>query len=188
MARAGALAERATFLDPSDARGFTIAGHVQAYRYCETNVAIELHERALALNPNLPLAWALSGLAFTYAGQFDEAIRRISRARALSPFDPQSVFFNMALMIPHLQRGEYETVVELGRQAQALNPSLTATYKLALAALGHLGRLKEAAAARAKLLQLDPKFSVCEAVARSPMPPEDNAIYAQGLRLSGLPE
>jgi TolB-like protein len=188
IARAGELAERATLLDPSDARGFTIAGHVRAYLYRETNAAIELHARALALNPNLPLAWALSGLAFTYAGQYDEAIRRISRARALSLFDPQSGFFDMALMIPHLQRGEYETVVELGRQAQALNPSLTATYKVALAALGHLGRLKEAAVVRAKLLQLDSRFSVREALARSPMPPEDNAIYAQGLRLSGLPE
>jgi TolB-like protein len=188
MARAGELAERAMLLDPSEARGFTIAAHVRAYIYRETSAAIELHERALGLNPNLPLAWALSGLAFTYAGHYDEAIRRICRARALSPFDPQSVFFDMALMIPHLQRGEYETVVELGRQAQALNPSLTATYKLALAALGHLSRLREAAVVRARLLQLDPRFSVSEALARSPMQPEDNAIYGQGLRLAGLPE
>ena len=47
-------------LDPFDARGLTIAGHVRAFLHRRLREAIALHERALSLNPNLAMAWALS--------------------------------------------------------------------------------------------------------------------------------
>jgi len=189
MARAGDLAGRAITLDPSDARCLTIAGHVRAYLDHRIDEALALHERALSLNPNLPLAWAFSGLAHAYAGLHEEAIRRIHRARHLSPLDPHGFFFDMALMMPHLLRGDFETVVELGRRALELNPALTSTYKGMLAALGHLGRTDEAAAVGARLLRLDPAFRVTDTVARTPLVrAEDRALYAEGLRRAGLPE
>jgi TolB-like protein len=186
--RAAEHATRAMMLDPSDARGFTIAGHVRAFFNRDPEAAVELHGRALGLNPNLPLAWALSGLAYTCLGKHDEAIRRISRSRLLSPFDPQRPFFDMSLMISHLARGDDETALELGRQALALQPSLKATYKGMLAALGHLGRKQEAAVLHSKLLALHPGFCVREALARSPLRAEDKARYVAGLRLAGLRE
>jgi tetratricopeptide (TPR) repeat protein len=186
--RAAEHAARAMMLDPSDARGLTIAGHVRAFLNHDPEAAVELHGRALALNPDLPLAWALSGLAYTCLGKHDEAIRRISRARLLSPFDPQRSLVDMSLMISHLARGDDETALELGRQALVLQPSLKATYKGMLAALGHLGRKQEAAALHSKLLQLHLGFWVREALARSPLRAEDNARYAAGLGLAGLRE
>lgn len=189
MARAGQLAERAVALDPSDARALTIAGHVRAFLHHQVNEAIELHERALSLNPYLSLAWVFSGMAQSYAGHHEEAIRRIQRARRLSPFDPYSSVFDMALMIPHLARGEYEMVVEIGRRATALNPGLSSTQKGYLAALGHLGRTEEQAVIRERLLRLEPSFSVREALLRSPLVrDEDRLRYAEGLRRAGLPE
>jgi tetratricopeptide (TPR) repeat protein len=189
MARAGDLAGRAIALDPSDARALTIAGHVRAYLGYRVDEALALHERALSLNPNLPIAWALSGIAHTYAGLHEEAIRRIHRARHLSPLDPHFFFFDMALMMPHLLRSDFETVVELGHRALDLNPALTSTYKGMLAALGHLGRIEEAAAVAARLLRLDPGFRTSETVARTPLVrAEDRALYAEGLRRAGLPE
>ena len=189
MARAGQLADRAVALDPSDARALTIAGHVRAFLHRQLDEAIQLHERALSLNPNLSLAWVFSGMAQSYAGHHEEAIRRIHRARRLSPFDPYSFVFDMALMIPHLARGEYEMVVELGRRATGLNPALSSTQKGYLAALGHLGRTEEQEMVRERLLRLEPGFSVREALLRSPLVREqDRRRYAEGLRLAGLPE
>ena len=60
MEEAGQHAERAVVLDPFDARGLTIAGHVRAFLHRRLREAIALHERALSLNPNLAMAWALS--------------------------------------------------------------------------------------------------------------------------------
>lgn len=189
MRRAGELAERAVSLDRSDARALSIAGHVRAFLHRDVDAAIQLHEQALSLNPCLPMAWVFSGMANSYAGNHEEAIRRIHKARRLSPFDPHSFFFDMALMIPHLARGEYEMVVELGRRATALNPGLSSTQKGYLSALGHLRRTEEQVVVRERLLRLEPSFSLREALKRSPLlRDEDRVRYVEGLRLAGLPE
>jgi DNA-binding SARP family transcriptional activator/TolB-like protein len=187
--RAGELAERAVTLDRGDARALALVGHVRGFLDKRPEEACALHERAISLNPNLPLAWCFSGVANGYLGRHEEAIARITHAQRLSPHDPHAFFFEMALMVPHLLRGAFETVVMLGRRAIELNPSFSSTYKGYLAALGHLGRDGEAAGVRARLLTLEPAFSIRNAVERSPMMrPEDLALYAEGLRRAGLRE
>ncbi|MCX7377999.1 MAG: BTAD domain-containing putative transcriptional regulator [Alphaproteobacteria bacterium] len=188
MARAGTLAERAVRLDPADARALTIAGHVRAFLHRDVHGAMELHDRALGLNPNLPLAWAFSGLAESYRGRHEEAIRRIAQARRLSPFDPNAFFYDTALMVPHLMLRRFGPVVEMGRRAVALNPTLSSTYKLLLSALGHLGEAAEAASVRERLYRLEPGYSLTQAAARSTFQRrEDDGIFLEGLRLAGLP-
>lgn len=187
--RACLLAERAVTLDPSDARALSLAGHVRGFLDRKPREALPLHERALAINPNLALAWCLSGLAHCYIGELDEAIGRISHAKALSPYDPHGFFFDMALIMAHLLRHEHELAVEVGRRAVELNPIFSSSYKGLLAALGHLGRDAEARAVCARLLELEPGFTVADAVRRSPLTrSEDLAHYADGLRRAGLPE
>ena len=63
------MSQQAVILDPGDARGFTVAGHVRAFLHKDAEAALWLHERAIALNPNLALAWCYSGLAHCYLGQ-----------------------------------------------------------------------------------------------------------------------
>jgi tetratricopeptide (TPR) repeat protein len=188
MARAGALAERAVRLDPADARALTIAGHVRAFLHRDVDGAMELHDRALGLNPNLPLAWAFSGLAESYRGRHAEAIRRIAQARKLSPFDPNAFYYDTALMVPHLMLRHFTEVVEMGRRAVALNPTLSSTYKLLLSALGHLGARDEAAGVRERLYALEPGYSLTQAAARSTFrQASDEVLFLEGLRLAGLP-
>jgi DNA-binding SARP family transcriptional activator/TolB-like protein len=185
--RGADLAERAVTLDSGDARAVTLAGHVRGFLGKQPEEASALHERALSLNPNLALAWCFSGLAHSYLGRHDEAIRRIHQAVQLSPSDPHLFFFNMAMVMPHLLRGDFERAVEIGRQAVELNPWFSSSHKGYLAALGHLGRLPEAAQILTRLLALEPGFSVAEAIKRSPIgAPDDIATYAEGLRKAGL--
>jgi TolB-like protein len=187
--RAGNLAQQAIALDPGDARGFTVAGHIEAFLRRRAEDGLSLHERAIALNPNLALAWCYSGLAHSYLGQHTDAVRHIERARRLSPHDPHGFFFDMALVMPFLLSGDYEIAAQLGRRARHSHPGLSSTYKGLLAALGYLGLADEAAALREKLLELEPQFSVREAVSRSPLQREDDLErYADGLRLAGIPE
>ena len=186
-ARCWELTQRAIQLDPSDARALTVAGHVQAFLHRDLEGALALHERALAANPNLPLAWAFSGLAHIYAGRPDEGTRRIGQARSLSPFDPHGFFFDAGFMLSHLVRAEDEEVVRIGRGAIQLNQSFSSLRKVQLAALGHLGRGDEAVRMRTELLRLEPDFTVAEALRRSPLVrAQDRDRYAAGLRLAGL--
>ncbi len=189
MEKAGELAERAIVLDPFDARGLAISGHVRAFLHSRLREAMVLHERALSLNPNLAMAWALSAVTCAYAGDLDEAERRNNRYKKLSPLDPHAFFFDAFFVLIHLMKRDYETAVEVGRTVTQLNPAFTAGYKPYLAALGHLHRDQEAATIRRRLLQLEPDFTIERFLENNPMEREsDKMHYAEGLRLAGIRE
>jgi DNA-binding SARP family transcriptional activator/TolB-like protein len=189
MERAGDLAERAIVLDPFDARGLTISGHVRAFLHRRLREAMVLHERALALNPNLAMAWALSAMTYAYAGDPDEAESRLKRYKLLSPLDPHAFVFDGFFGVIHLMRHEYESAVEVGRSISQLNPSFSATYRSYLAALGHLRRDQEAAIIRRRLLALEPDFTIERFLQSNSMEREgDKMHFAEGLRLAGIRE
>ena len=189
MAEAGRLAERAIQIDSFDARALTIAGHVDAFLHHRLNEAASLHERALSLNPNLAMAWALSSVTHAYMGDIDEAERRNARYKRLSPLDPCAFVFDGFFTIIHLLKRDYESAVAAGRTATLMNPLLSAGFKPYLAALGHLGRRQEAAIALRRLFTVEPGFSVQRFLSTSPFAREsDRENYAQGLRLAGVPE
>jgi DNA-binding SARP family transcriptional activator len=186
-AQAGVLADRAVTLDPNDARGLTMSGHVRAFLGKRPEEGIALHQRALSLNPNLPMAWAFCGLAHSYLGRHDEAIRSIGKAQRLSPFDPHGFFFDMALIMPYLLKRDHEAALRIGRRAIELNPGFSSSYKGVLSALGHLGRAAEATDVLARLLTLEPRLTLDDAIGRSPiLQPDDREHYAEGLRRGGL--
>lgn len=190
MQRAGELAERAVSLDPGCARALAIAAYVRSFLlHKDIAETIALHERSLALNPNLPFAWAVSAVSLSYAGEHRTAVEHALQARRLSPFDPHGFFFDNTLMMPSLMLGDFETVAVAGQRALAMNPTMSSTCKGLLSALGHLGRVAEAADVKARLLRLEPHFTLAQASTRSALRrPADLAIYLSGLRKAGLPE
>jgi DNA-binding SARP family transcriptional activator/TolB-like protein len=186
---AGRLAERAIVLDPFDARALTIAGHVRAFLHHRLREAASLHERALSLNPNLAMAWALSAVTCAYAGEAEEAERRNNRYKRLSPMDPHAFFFDAFFVLIHLLKRDYESAIEAGRMTSQINPSFTGSYKPYLAALGHLHRDQEAAAVRRRLIAIEPDFTIARFLATTPLERDsDRFHYAEGLRLAGIPE
>jgi DNA-binding SARP family transcriptional activator/TolB-like protein len=189
MIEAGEHAERAIILDPYDARALAIAGHVRAFLHRRLREAVALHDRALSLNPNLAMAWALSAIAFAYMGDADEAERRNNRYKKLSPLDPHAFFFDAFFILIHLLKRDYESAVATGRSVIEMNPSFSATYKPYLAALGHLGRVQEAAVVRRRLMAIEPDFTIERFIATTPLERKsDREHYAEGLRRAGLPE
>jgi len=189
MQAAGDLAERAIVLDSFDARGLSISGHVRAFLNRRLDEAKALHERALTLNPNLAMAWALSAVTYAYAGDPEEAERRARRYKKLSPLDPHAFFFDAFFVLIHLMKRNYEAAVEIGRSVSQLNPAFSAGYKPYLAALGHLRRDQEAAMIRQRLLAIEPDFTIERFLDSTPMEREaDRLHYAEGLRLAGVRE
>jgi DNA-binding SARP family transcriptional activator/TolB-like protein len=189
MQKGGELAERAIMLDSFDARALTIAGHVRAFLHRRLREAAALHERALSLNPNLAMAWALSAVTYAYMGDTDEAESRNLRYKKLSPFDPYAFMFDSFFTLIHLLKRDYESAVAVGRAQTQMAPSLSAGFKPYIAALGHLGRTQEATVARRRLLAMEPEFTVERYILSSPLEREaDKQHFAEGLRLAGIPE
>jgi len=182
-------AERAVTLDPQDAKGLTIAGHIRAYLHHRIREGVALHERALTLNPNLAMAWAFSGLAYLYLGDWKEGDRRLMRYKQLSPMDPSAFHYDVGFSLVALMKRDYEGAVASGRTVSEMNPAFSAACKPYLAALGHLGQLQEAAVVRRRLLAIDPGFTIETHLKNTPFErTQDREHFAQGLRLAGIPD
>lgn len=134
--RGAMLAEQAVTLDSTDARALTLAGHVRGFLGKRPAEGCSLHDSAIALNPNLALAWCFSGLAHSYMGLHGKALQRMYQAVRLSPSDPHLFFFDHALIMPHLLQSDFVTAAEIGRRAVELNPWFSSAYKGYLSALG----------------------------------------------------
>ncbi len=187
LARSEELASRAVALDPSDAQALAILGHVRAFLHHRVPEAVALYERALALNPNLPMAWVFSALTLSYRGEHAEALRRWERYKRLAPLHPHAFFFDAARLVPLLLLRRYEEVDAAARQVTALHAGFTFPYKAWLSALGHMGRRKEAGEVLAHLLTLEADFTLDKARERAPLRlPADLAIYIEGLKRAGL--
>lgn len=187
MAQAEAAARRAVMLDQSDAQALTVLGHVRAFLHHRVEEAVALHDRALAYNPNLAMAWSFSGMAHSYLGDHEEGLRRCQHYKRLAPLHPHAFFFDGGQLIPLLFLHRHEQVDAVAREVVLLHPSFSFPYKLWLPALGHLGRTEEAARVREALLAIEPDFSVAKALRRGPIQrAEDRDHYERGLRLAGL--
>ncbi len=185
---AGEAAERAVMLDPSDARGVSIAGHVKAYMLHDVEAALVLHARATALNPNLPIAWTLSACAHMYNGDHRTAVAHTETALSLSPSDPHVFFAEHVASTAHMFLGNLEAADSLAGSVLSAKPGHASALKVRVATLGLLRRRGDAADYIEQLRAQDPDVSIRTILARPPLRPHDVKIYAEGLRLAGVPE
>ena len=185
---AGVAADRAVVLDPMDSRGVTIAGHVKAYLLHDVEGALTLHQRAISLNPNLPIAWTLSAWSNIYMGDHQTAVAQAKMAESLSPSDPHVFFVEHAAMTAHMFLGELEEADALASSVLERKPGHASALKVRLAILGHLGRFEEAATCLAQLRAIDPLTNLERIIARPPLRRPDVQYYTEGLRRAGVVE
>jgi tetratricopeptide (TPR) repeat protein len=187
LAEAAQAAERAVTLDPRDARGLAVSGHVRGFLRHEVPEAVALCGRALEINPNLPMAQAFAGMAQAYAGELELARAHLSRALWLLPRNPHAFFAEAGLATVEMLRGEHARAVEIARGALQLQPRFTAALRAQIAALGHLGRVEEARPLIRDMLAIDPRFTLARFRAAIPYRRREQLDhFLRGLRLAGL--
>jgi DNA-binding SARP family transcriptional activator len=182
------LCLRAMELDPENSEAMGIYGHTLAWKK-EFDRAVQVFDRSLRVNPNLPYVWALSAATYSYIGQPAEALRRLNRYRDLAPFDPYFRFFEIFYETAYIFKRDYERAIVVGRRVVKAVPEFINAYKPVIASLGHLGRRKEAAPYVQKLLSLEPDFTIAKFGKAYPFKlVEDRDNYCKGLRLAGIPK
>jgi adenylate cyclase len=180
------LSRLALSVDDGDPETLGWAGLISAYMVGDSESAIEMADRAVALNPNSFLAWSSRGHVYRIAGLPEEALRSFERAIRMSPVDPRLhvTFLGMAQAFIELRR--FDEAIVASRKAQRKNSSFSPSYRCLASAFAHLGRDAEAREAAARLLQLDPAFTISAWIARGG---QSNAkLHIEGLRKAGLPE
>ena len=184
MEEATRLSRLALSVDENDPEALAIAGRMTGLSG-DFEAAIEMVDRAVALNPNSAEAWYRRGITYRQARQSEEAVRSIERAIRLSPVDPMiyHTFSAMALALIDLRR--FDEAVAVARKALRKNQPNSLIYRGLAAALAHLGREAEAREAAAHILELEPNFRISEMVARTSS--SQFHVYIDGLRMAGLP-
>lgn len=187
LAAAEHAAEQAILLDPRDARGLAIAGHVRGFLHHQIPEALALTRQALEINPALPAAWTFSGMAHAYAGELETGRRHLKRALALLPRNPHAFFTEAGLATVEMLLGNFEATLTIGRAVLQLQPRFTAALRAQIAALGHLGRAEEARPLVHAMLELDPGFTIPRFRQAAPyVRRRDMDHFLRGLRLAGM--
>jgi TolB-like protein/cytochrome c-type biogenesis protein CcmH/NrfG len=187
LSSAETLCRKAMEIDPHNAEALGIYAHTCAWKK-DFDAAVHYFDRSLRLNPNLAFIWALSAPTYCYIGEPTAALERLKRYRDLAPYDPYSCFFEGVYGMAYFFKGDYEQAVLVGRGAVKSNPEFSASYKALIAALGHLRRADEAKPYIAKLLSLEPHFTVAHHAKTYPFKrPQERRRYMRGLLLAGVP-
>jgi adenylate cyclase len=180
------LVRLALCLDDSDPEILARAAVISAFMVGDSESEIEMADRAVALNPNSFYAWHARGHVYRITGLPEEAVPSFERAMRMSPVDPRLhiTFGGMGLTL--IELGRFDEAIVAGKKALRQNPSYSVAYRCLASAFAHLGRDAEAREAVARLLEVDPAFTISAWIARGG---QSNAkLLIEGLRKAGLPE
>jgi adenylate cyclase len=173
-------------IDDDDSETLAQAAVVSTFMISDHESAIEMADRAVALNPNSFETWHARGWVYRNAGLPEEAIRSFERSVRVSPVDPllHRSFMGMATVL--IELGRFDEAIVATKKALRQNSSYAPAYRCFASAFAHLGRDAEAREAAAHVLEHDPAFTISAWIARGG---QSNAkLYIEGLRKAGLPE
>ncbi|HKS21010.1 MAG TPA: winged helix-turn-helix domain-containing protein [Bradyrhizobium sp.] len=171
-----------------DALALTFAGFSLGMDAHDRQAAFAAFEAALALSPSTALAWILGSVVAGWAGEAERAIDWSERGMRLSPFDPWAFAAYDAQALGHFSRDCYAEAASAAYKSNLANPAHSITWVQLAASLAALGRLEEAQAAAACVLQLQPNFRINSQFAGVNCAAGLASKLGKALRAAGLPE
>lgn len=189
--QADRFAERAVEYDHLEAMAFAVQGHVAAYLHKDFDLASACFETALQINPNSARAWLWNASTHGWKGEGARAVEKITRAMALSPYDPLICAYSGSASLAYLADCQYARSIEFGLRCIHENRTYSAAYKTLIPALVMAGREAEARTSVHQLLLLEPGFTIQQFRRRFPgggRPIGDlccDALARAGVPLSG---
>src|SRR5258708_5279175 len=168
---------------------FTLArsGHVLAYLGHEYDRAASMVEQAVALNPNLAIAWNARGWVSLMCGEAERAIESFDRMIRLSPLDPLRIgaWNGSSFASFHLCRYEDGWALAMKSIQLAPNVHTLGAYIVNAVRAGHAAEARETVA---QLLKLQPDFRASHVREAFPIRSSDERDrIASALREAGLP-
>jgi adenylate cyclase len=156
------LARMAAKLAQEDANAMARAAHVLAFLGKQYDLAKELVDRAVVLNPNLGFAWLIRGWVSIMRGEGRFALESFTTVLRLDPIDPARAGAWAGLACAHNALGDFEAGYEWATRALEAE---TAMYSLAYFVVNAVpaGRMQEARSAVRKMLELRPAIKLSDA-------------------------
>jgi adenylate cyclase len=180
------LSRLALSIDDNEAETLSWATLISAFFVHEYEGAIEMADRAVALNPNSFSAWNSRGHVYRLAGLPEEAVWSFERALRVSPVDPNLMHSLTGIGMAFIELRRFDEAIVAGKKAQRHNPSYAGACYCLASAFAHLGHDTEAREAAARVLEVDPAFTISARMGRRRQ--AHAKLLIEGLRKAGLPE
>ncbi|WP_244494074.1 tetratricopeptide repeat protein [Mesorhizobium sp. Root172] len=122
-----------------------------------------------------------------YGGDATRAIDWGEQALRLNPLDAMNCVPQGMIGFGNFLNGRHEQAIAAGRRAVELNPGFSILHGWLAAPLARLGRIEEAKASAARLLSLDPRFTIGRWSAAVGLAPGIIDDVSDAMRTAGLP-
>jgi TolB-like protein len=181
------LFQLALSIDDGDPETLAWVSFTSAFMVGDPENEIEMADRAVALNPNSYNAWYCRGWVYLLSGLPGEAIQSFERAMRMSPVDPLLYRSLGGIGMALIELRRFDEAVVAGKRASRQNSSYSTAYRCLASALAHLELDTEAREAAARLLEIDPAFTISAWIAQG-YGYTNSKLLIEGLRKAGLPE
>jgi adenylate cyclase len=155
--RAEQLAHRILEIEDTCGSGHALLASVHLNKG-QHDAAIAEAEKAVALEPSSADLHHILAMTNGYAGRFDEAIRYEEQALRLSPLAPENSFTELARSYCHL--GRADEAIQVLKRGLISRPRWITFRTLLVFAYVEAGKSDEAEKQAAKILSMNPKFSI----------------------------
>ncbi len=164
------------------------SGHVLTYLGHEYDRGASMVEQAVALNPNLAMAWHCRGWVSLMCGEGERSVESFDRMIRLSPLDPLRIgaWNGTSFALFYMRRYEEGCAAAMKSIQFMANAH---TLGALIVNLVGAGRMAEAQEAVAQLVKLQPGFRVSHVYEAFPVRSADERNrMASVLREAGLPD
>ncbi|MDF1872430.1 hypothetical protein [Vannielia sp.] len=179
---------RALDIEPDNSFALTMDGLVNNNLLRRHDIAMRRFDDAIELDPNNAMAWLLKGVLHAFTDDGEGAVNYTNRARALSPLDPHSYYFDALAAAARLTAGDYQGALEMADRSMRANRRHTSTLRAKVVALYFLDRMEEARDSAETLMRADPGFNIRQYLRDHPAAEfESGRDWAKALREAGVP-
>jgi adenylate cyclase len=148
--------------------------------------AVEAKEKAIEFNPNASDNIVSLAIIFNFIRRYEEAIPLFKEAQRLNPYGPAWYIHNLGHTYRGLERWD-EAIAEFERALERNPDHLPSILGMAMV-YGMAGRLNEGRAVAAKILKMNPRFSIEDTAGWAHKYKSDAEAMRDGLRKVGIPE
>jgi TolB-like protein len=183
------LGRRAAALGQRDPVALCAGGYALIFVGRHFDEGLGLIDRALALNPNLAMAWTVGGWARVFVGDAGGALEHFAQAMRFNPLGPLVFRVLAGTAFAHFSAARYDQAYEGALRSLRERPGYLPAMRIAAASGALGGRQAEAEAAVAMMLAREPGIRL--SMLRDIVPfrrPEDRQRWVEGLRRAGVPE
>ncbi|MCP3397531.1 MULTISPECIES: adenylate/guanylate cyclase domain-containing protein [unclassified Bradyrhizobium] len=180
---------RAIEVGADDAFALARAANFFGRNLGEAGTAAVIVDQAIAVNPNLSIAWRMRGWISVYLGEHESAIEQFDYAMRLNPLDPDIYLVESGLAWANFLLRRFEVALSWATKALAHQKNYVPAIAVAMASYAMLGRIPEAQMMVTRRREAGFGWTISGSRKRIAkiFRQEDVELYIEACRIAGVP-